>query len=180
MRVHLLALALLLSPFAACDDPGSTAPAAPFEATAPDDKTVGELSATEQEAFCNELAAHFKSQVSDASVKKLGCYLVALAFSGGNRQACEQAAQGCISDPEMSAGTADVSCDTSRVGNCTATVAELEACYSDMTSVAKSLAGRISCSTPQSDLAALSEKPASCKTVEAKCPTLFEDDTPPE
>lgn len=180
MRSCTLALALLL-PLAACDDDGggTSTPATPFEASAPDEKGIGELSTDEQVAMCNELAAYFDAEVPPASQKKLACYFFALAFTGGDRQACEQAAQGCITDPEMDAGSDEVSCNTDRLSGCAATVAEIEACFSDMTSITKSLAGRVSCSTSASDLQALSDKPASCKTVETKCPNLFEDDADP-
>jgi len=174
-----LAFALLL-PLSACDDGGgSSTPAAPFEASAPDEKGIGELSTDEQLAMCTELATYFEREVPAASQKRLACYFFALAFTGGDAQACEQAAQGCIADPEMDAGTDDVSCDTARLSGCTATVAEIEACFSDMTSVTKSLASRISCRTSASDLEGLSDRPASCTAVEAKCPALFEDDAEP-
>ena len=131
-------------------------------------------------AFCQELATFLASQISEAEMKKLGCVLLAVAFTGGNAAACNQSLQECMSSSEVTPSTEDASCDTERVQDCTATVAEMEACYEEMIGKLDSLASRASCSTSMADLQSLEQKPASCRAVEAKCPNLFEDDEPAE
>jgi hypothetical protein len=173
------ALLLVLTPLACGDDDGgSSSTAAPFESSSvPDDtRRASDLTPEEQTAFCDELATYFSSQVSNDSLHRTGCYLFAFAFSGGDRNACNQAAQSCISDSEIEANVDGPECDTSKLTDCDATVAELEACFTDGTSLVKSLASRASCSMSGADLAALDQVPASCQAIQDKCPGLMEDE----
>jgi len=169
---------LFLVPMLACGDDGggSSTPAAPFESQEEDDQVAGSLTPAEQTAFCEELLAYTEREVSQADLKKLGCYFLAIAFTGGDASQCNQAAQGCISDPETSGSDDPVECDTSRLTDCTATVGELETCYTDTITVVKTLVGSLSCNSSPAQLSALENKPASCQVVQAKCPKLFEDE----
>lgn len=189
MMKLLAASALLLSPLmsAACGDDGGgggTVTADPFQSESVEDTgtVAGELSAAERDAFCQELATYFDQQVPPATQRRITCYFLGAALSGGNREACEATAEACLDDAELEVSGTDLECDQARLDGCTATVAELQACFTDTTSVVKTIASRLSCSMSAADFQAYEDKPASCQAVEAKCPNLFvdEDDTDTE
>lgn len=173
-------LLLSLSPLflvAACgdDNGGGTTTVTPFESTATDDEAVDSLSADEQTAFCNELKAYADANLSVTEMKKLACYSFSIAFSGGDRAACQESAQACMDDPESIDVSSDASCEGNQITDCSATVAELESCYTAQVQRAKSVVSSLSCSSSPESLSSLSEPPAACNTVKEKCPKLFED-----
>lgn len=175
---RLCAALALLFPLACGDDDGSSEPAAPFESTsvADEQKVASDLSAEELTAFCDELATYFDSQISEAALKRMSCTVFAFAFSGGDSSACNQAAQACIEDATVQPDEDQVSCNQSELADCSATIAELEACFTDATTLVKQLSGRVSCSMSAATLESLGDKPASCAAVEAKCPNLAVED----
>jgi|GEM_PF-3038996 len=178
---RLLAATTLFACFtgAACGDDsggGSGTPAAPFESQEADDQVASVLTPADQTAFCQELLTYYQSEISDADMVKVGCYFLAIAFTGGDAGQCRETAEACVADPESVSSDSDVDCDTTRLADCTATVAELEGCYTDIATKLKGLASSVSCSMSASQLAAVDEKPASCAVVEQKCPKLFADE----
>ncbi len=183
MMLKLLRLSPLLAIFTtlACgDDSGNSTPAAPFESQESDEQIASGLTPAEQTAFCDELLVYFKSEISDAQLVKVGCYFLAIAFTGDDPSMCSQTAQACIADPESLSSDSSVDCDNSKLADCSATVAELEACYTDTVTKMKSIVASVSCSMSPAQMSTFDDKPASCAPVEAKCPKLFEDDAPSE
>lgn len=171
-------LPLLLLPLLACGD-DAVAPAAPLDSGVDEAATPSTLSADQRQAFCQAAATWFTTQVTQAQMKKLACYGFALAFAGqGN--ACNTFASECLASNEPFDSSTDASCDGPELDDCTATVAELETCFTDTATQLRTLTARLSCSMSASDLQGLSGKPASCAAIESKCPGLFADDAPAE
>lgn len=178
MRRILRTLALPLAicaPLAACGDDSTASPATPLQSSLSDDTQVGSLDDTQQAAFCGEVATWYASQVSVGSAKKLACYSFALAFSGGSSQACSQAASECIASDEEFTTSPAIECDTTRLEGCTATVGELESCFTATVTRVREIAASITCSMSPSELASLGTPPAACASVQSKCPQLFDD-----
>lgn len=162
-------------PFAACGDDSTASPATPLQSSLSDDTQVGSLDDTQQAAFCQEVATWYGTQVSLSSAKKLACYSFALAFSGGSSQACSQAASECIASEEEFTTSPAIDCDTTRLDGCTATVGELEGCFTATVTRVREIAASISCGMSPSTLASLGTPPAACAPVQSKCPQLFDD-----
>jgi len=176
-----LALAPLLALFA-CGDDATTSPVTPFQSALANETVVNGLDATGRTALCAEVTQWYATQVSVAQTKRLTCYSFALAFTEGSSQACNQFASECLASEEDGdiEVTADVTCDDQRLGDCTATVGELEACFTDGATRLRQVAGAISCSSTASTLSDLDTPITSCETIKAKCPGLFDDEADAE
>lgn len=172
-------LALLVPLLAACDGSDSVS-VKPFNASASDDQIVSALDSNGRTAFCQEVKAYYESEISTAMSKKIGCYSLALAFSGGDASACNQAAQACIADESGDVTAEAGDCDPQKADGCGATVSELEACYTAMIERIKLFGTKISCSVSASEIPDFDSPPAACAPVEAKCPGLIESDTEAE
>ena len=81
-RLRLSPLLAIFTTLACGDDSGNSTPAAPFESQESDEQIASGLTPAEQTAFCDELLVYFKSEISDAQLVKVGCYFLAIAFTG--------------------------------------------------------------------------------------------------
>jgi len=151
-----------------------------FSSGLPADKQLGSLTDAEKAALCQKLSDYFSQGTISKSLEEFTCRsssaLFALVLSGAQNDAdlqtaCKSAYEPCLSSPVMTSE----SCKVSETGStCTATVAEYDACMNDY---AKSLDQLITtfptCDkltlTSSSQIFALSE-PASCQTLQEKCP----------
>lgn len=143
----------------------------------PQDKPVNTLTDDEAKQLCEEL------QKDEAGLESFSCKLsgiLAVVFSGADtdakaQAACKAAYDECVAGLMTSTG----SCDAGAVnGDCTATVAELEACMNDSKAAVEAASTQIpSCDTiTLKDLMSgdttpsMEDSPASCKVIEMKCP----------
>jgi len=156
------------------DNNGTSSPPPPFESQEEGTQVVSALTPAEQTAFCTEFVGYFDAHVSDAGLIKVGCYFLGISFAQ-DAASCNELAKSCISSPDSEPSN-KVDCDSGRLADCTATVQELETCYTDTVTALKGLASTISCSMTPEQLSSLEDKPASCALVETKCPKLFEDE----
>lgn len=174
-RLAALSLALCL-PLAACGDDTKAGPATPFNASLSDETRVDQLDETQKNTLCQEAGAWYATQVSAALEKRLACYGFALAFAGGNAQACNQFANQCLASNEGLEASSEVECDLTRLEGCTATVGELETCFTETATRVRQVASALSCSSSASQLQGLDAPIAACATVKTKCPALFDEE----
>lgn len=183
--LRLSALALLI-PAAACgDDDGgggvNIPPPQPFESAQPNDTPANELTPAEQTAFCGEALAYFNASIPPAAFKELSCTMTGFAFAAFSGTSCSELRSQCLaSDESFQFDTYE--CDTSKLATCTATIGEVEACYTASVEAVAQIAPLVSCNMNEDTLADFEDEPASCATVRTKCPDLFEseDDQPIE
>ncbi|WP_437762554.1 hypothetical protein WMF27_45720 [Sorangium sp. So ce281] len=123
-----------------------------------DGKQLDELTAAESQQVCADLAGSIELSKEDS------CEVIGLGNTilGGD---CETFKEQCISAPEDPESIG--SCDPSEFAGCTATVAEMKACMTAMTSAMRAL-------TCESSIADLAQQPAACAVVNEKCPELGE------
>ncbi|WP_437914177.1 hypothetical protein WME73_49685 [Sorangium sp. So ce302] len=154
-RMKLLGLVMAGLALAACggDDDGGDGGQSGGDL---DSKQLGELTAAESQAVCDDIAGSFEISKEDM------CDLEGLSatFAGED---CEAAKAECISSPAEPEPTG--SCDTSGFAGCTATVAELKGCITATTNLLKAI-------TCESSLEDLAQQPAACAAVSEKCPEL--------
>jgi hypothetical protein len=112
--------------------------------------------------------------------------IAAAAELGGSELACKTAYDLCI-DMELEFDIEDFfSCDdfiddSDEIGDCDATVGDIDACIKDTLAVLEDIADSISCSdTSPEDLEDMMdmEEPASCETLEDKCPDMDDIEIP--
>ncbi len=183
--LRLSALAFLM-PVAACGDDGGGSginipPPQPFQSEQPDSTPANELTPAQQTAFCAESLAYFNASIPPAEFKKLTCAMTGFALGALTGASCNEIRSQCLaSDEEVAFDLGD--CDTSKLANCTATIAEVEACYTDSVEALADIAPHIGCNMSEETLQGYGEDPASCVPVRTKCPDLFEseDDAPIE
>lgn len=147
--------------------------------------SAGELSADQEDAMCSAYESYASSQVSESEAEELGCTLsgvMGAAFAQPEtdeeaQQACTTAYDDCMNSDEE--GGEEGTCQFRDVSeDCTATVAEIEACKE--VQYAKSIeALRAMPSCDELTLEDLqaddgeSETPTECQPVEEKCSELL-------
>lgn len=152
-------------------------------------KNIESLSDSEVQALCEA----YEDAVSGLVTKEVSCKIGALAAAAfGGAEACDAAYQQCLSQPGEAPSGIDNTCqiDEDKVADCPdVTVGEMEACMNDaiaLSNQAYAALDDLSCEDGLSGTEGLSgldaETPASCKTIQDKCPELMEssDSTAPE
>jgi len=152
----------------------------------PGTSVLGTLSDGDAQKLCTEAGAFlsggsFKTTFSDFSCKAAGieATFAAMAKTDADLQAsCKTAYDACVAMP--SDPTSMLMCDKRPTAACTATVAEYSACLNDTTGFLTTADASLpSCSSLTmanlaTSLAAFgqlqSSEPASCKTLDQKCP----------
>lgn len=184
--LRMSALAFLI-PVAACgdDDNGgggvNIPPPQPFESEQSNDTQANALTPAEQAAFCAEAFEYFNASIPPTAMKELNCTMTGFAFAAFGAGACTELRADCLaSDEEFTFDSYE--CDTAKLATCTATVNEIEACYTASVEALAQIAPLISCNMNEETLADFEDEPAACATVRTKCPDLFEseDDEPIE
>jgi hypothetical protein len=182
MRV--ITLALILS---ACGSDGGSG-SATFTTSVPSATPLNMLSSSQLQTLCNDLKSFAMSSSVYADAKDAGCRLagmIAAALSGKTtdsdlQAACTTAYNQCKSAPVDSGTMTDtgLAC-TAAPPTCTATVGEVTTCLNDEFSQLGQLLKSIpSCSQltkaylngDAGIVGGSNEAPASCKSLEAKCP----------
>jgi hypothetical protein len=146
-------------------------------------KKVGDLSESEARALCRQIEGKFAR--IGAAQTELVCVAQAAALSGGDAARCESSADQCrMQDAEALAldcdgedgetGGVSTECDDVTVG-------ELNDCIEASAKALEAISKMVTCETDVSELGDLStsyETPASCTSIEAKCPDVAVMGTP--
>lgn len=163
MRVRsVVVAALCFGVLAACGDD---------EGGVPSNKKVSELTPAQWTSWCEANAGAFAKDVKQAS-----CTMAGLSVKQSGQGTCEAARDACLAkDVEgIDCKSAPVARDGG-VGNCSATVGEMQKCYDDLVAAIRPVLSGLSCSSNLIDLASKLQslgnlEPASCKAVASKCP----------
>lgn len=167
----MLALAL-----AACKAPGPA-----FDSGLPPGKQADALTPAEQVQLCEAQDAHAQGLIDDVQLEAAICTIYAIGFALADDQsvaACVRVRDACVAEPDAPGeGTCDLGIDWTR---CTATVAELEACYDEYGRASAAQLRSYSCdrmaeyavSPPSGDLPPLG---AACSRAQSECPSVLGD-----
>jgi len=157
----------------------------------PADTQLSAVTAADRQKLCDFAEAQMDVSKEDAC-KATGVAMAAFGMVGGSatdatlQAACKAAYDSCMQSSGTTSGESTCNTTTPIEGTCTATVGELESCMKDEAAQAKSaMAAMPSCDkltvSSLADLGSIStETPASCNTVNTKCPGVGEltgDDT---
>ncbi|WP_438040992.1 hypothetical protein [Sorangium sp. So ce128] len=159
-RMKLLGLLMAGLALAACggDDDGGNGDTGGQSGGDLDGKQLGQLTAADSQALCQDLAA-------SVTVTKEDLCEVAGAFAGAFGGDCEATKAECMSEPDQpSQGGGE--CSTEGFAGCTATVAEYKACVKAQADAVKA----ITCATPPDTSG---EPPAGCAALSEKCPEVL-------
>ncbi len=156
-------------------------------------RTLASLSDSEATGYCHDLQNYFTSSLAPAEMKEVSC-VIAASFAQFEqdlqtaRSKCAEIYNQCVAAdaPDggglvFDAGPSPDSCTNAKAnfGDCTATVGDVNACEQDEVSVEKSLLRQAPafCNTLQQTDAGIgyahTELPASCASLQAKCPNAF-------
>jgi Protein of unknown function (DUF1566) len=183
MKIGLLA-GLLIGFVSSCSST-PTAHLGGFSSSIDGGTEFGQLTQPQLQTFCNEVDSFDTSSGQDADLQKLLCLLsgvfaaeVASPLTDANvRSACTAAYNQCLAQPLTQTFTCPT---TASLAGCTATVAEYSACINDdakaeiMEVQALPSCGNLTVASLQPEAGAPPNValPASCQTVEQKCPNL--------
>lgn len=175
----------------ACSSGGSSGNQTSFSSGLAKDAPLGGLSDADVSKLCDAIGNYY---TTDPALAGSRCHIagvaaagLAAAFGGAAtdadlQKACSDAESACKKAPPSNADAGASTC-TKPTGTCTATVGEFEACVTDSTAAVNSvLANLPSCATiTKADLGSAAasdgggtttrETPASCATVDQKCPS---------
>lgn len=144
-------------------------------------KQADQLDPTEQAQLCEAATAYGEQVITEAELKRSLCTAQAIAFAllqDGSVETCVLLRDGCLDAPEETTGGTEM-CDLGiDWANCTATVAEIEACYEEYTKQSDAALGSLSCDKmaeykadpPSSESPPLGE---ACSRAKAKCPSVI-------
>jgi hypothetical protein len=176
----------LVGPVAGCGSSGSSG-----VTSVPGTKTLKDLTPAELATLCSDSASYFRTHVT-GTCKLAGFFTAALAaefdttMTDAQLQAlCNQSVASCNSGAGADAGASSQTCEAPPA-TCTATVSEYSACVTDDATAINSAFGSIpacssltraslNASTADAGSGSTSTPPASCTTLETKCPGFFQD-----
>jgi hypothetical protein len=166
--------------FAACDDGGSDS-----ITSVDSSKKVEDLSGEELQQLCEDYTDALVKAVSQEFFCTMGA-IAASAELGGSELACDIAYDTCIDmefelDIEEFFSCDDFIGDSDDVGDCDATVGEVDTCVQDLLKTFEDIADSISCADNSSDdLEDILdfENPASCEALGDDCLDLDDIDIP--
>jgi hypothetical protein len=158
-------------------------------------KKAADLSEADAQQYCRDALAYQKSQINEVDSKRYTCAAIGAVIASFSaktdeeaKAACIKSRDECIAKPSSSEGDAGAEKDPCAnakkdLGNCTATVAEINQCTADQVDAYKAVVNQDPCASAtaakpdggQSSGATLAE-PASCKALKEKCPALYGDD----
>lgn len=169
----------------ACSGGGGGSTGSPGLTTSvPPSKEVGQLTTEESKQYCTDLG-NFVNASLDPIRKKTSCLREATQAMRGStteselRSKCSTAYQECMNKPAAAGATIDVGDCSKNVGQCKATVAEVNKCFEDYVGVATSLSSQLDgvCSAIQLDgggapSSQSTSPPQSCTAISQKCPGI--------
>jgi len=146
---------------------------------------VAEIDEGDLQAVCDALEATFVDALPEAELLAFTCAAQALFFgllSEMNPEAgCQMAYDACVADPEgLMTEENDDPCPLVEQPECTATLAEIEACISDGLQAIVAFNDVFECALlnelEADPMAGMDEGSPACDALEAKCPGLLDDD----
>jgi hypothetical protein len=154
-------------------------------------KQLGSLTQQEATQYCNDANAYASSALSADDIKKATCNVSAAFGTFGAtseedaKAKCEDAYKQCVasSAPAETGGKECATASLDAVKGCTATVAELNQCEADQIAALKALAAKgdpcpnIQFGADAGPSSSSSTQPASCASLQEKCPNLFKSDS---
>lgn len=154
-----LALSAVLPLFAACG----------FSSGLPGDLQGKDMSPAENKAFCEAQASYVSDALGEDGSVKFVCLLggaFAGMLSGGGVEACEKAYDDCMAEPAKPSESGS-ECPGESTPDCTATVAEMEACVVEQTSTIEDKLDGATCASVMSDATLLTPGPK-CQLIKDK------------
>lgn len=159
-------------------------------------KKATDLSEADAQQYCRDTLAYQKSQISEADTKRYTCAAIGAAVASFTaktdeeaKAACVKSRDECIAKPSSSsqgdAGPEKDPCANAKkdLGNCTATVAEINQCTADQIEAYKAVVNQDPCASATAakpdggqPTGASVPEPASCKVLKEKCPALYGDE----
>lgn len=147
----------------------------PVDSGLPDERKGSELSDAEAKQLCEARADHAAALISEDDAKHQACTFGGLVVAGGSVETCKTFYDMCIKmdfeeDPEP-AGECMLGFELS---TCEATIAEIEACFTEEDDANAAAFKSISCNDAATtgDPNPPQAGPA-CSTAQAKCPGIF-------
>jgi hypothetical protein len=161
------------------DDKGGSGGSTTVDSGVAEDKVANQLTDQEAKQVCESVGKAAEAALSGADAQKATCGFTAYtlaSFTGGDdpAAACKMAYDECLKAPQESTGG---EC-TNPTATCTATVGEIEKCFTDTLSQLKALFSTLpGCDDVGKDVTPPSQgtSPASCKVVQEKCPEVLSD-----
>lgn len=173
----------------ACGGDESNGGADPDDVTSVDsDKKVSDLSDSEAKEYCEDGQSFAEGEYAKFDMKKITCGLIAQAFAGSGAEtdeeakaACRDALESCLQQPDEPTPPSEDDCSSfaTDAKECSATVGEVNKCYTDQINQLKALEGKDFCAEAKATSSETPdigfEQPASCKAIATKCPSLAGD-----
>jgi hypothetical protein len=147
-----------------------------------DDKVANQLTDQEAQRVCESVGKAAEAALGGAEAQKATCGFTAYtlaSFAGGDdpAAACKMAYDECLKAPQDTTGG---EC-TNPTSTCTATVGEIEKCFTDTLSQLSQLLSTLpGCDDVGKDVTPPSTEgtsPPSCEVVQEKCPEVLSDMT---
>jgi hypothetical protein len=145
----------------------------PFETDLPDDTSLGELTEEQYRQYCEQALEYI---VTRALVPGCQYYAATYALELGSAALCPTLLSVCLGmEPEEVQAQLGIESDCTKPEDCTATVAEMEACVNDLAAEAEQALDTAPQCSELTDTTVLEPPtqpptPASCAVVEAACP----------
>lgn len=193
MRISMVLAGLVAFSAVACggssdDGDGKSGGGSPTVTTnIPGDTQGNELTDTQTKELCDAAAKAAESAFSGPELKAASCgmsaYFQATLLQAADK--CQEFYDACMKTPEEpTPNDPDVDSCTKPSSSCKATVAEMQACWSDaFAQVKTSLANLPGCEDVGKEVTEPTtndELPASCKVVQEKCPEALDTAQTPE
>ncbi len=140
----------------------------PVDSGLPADKKVSELSDSEAEQLCEARADHQAGLISESEAKRAGCTIGGL-FTG-TVEGCEEFVKACLDAPSETDPGQPGTCTLGFNATCEATVADVEACLTDLNVASADALKSISCSDLENMSTGEPSSPASCSSISSTCP----------
>lgn len=138
-------------------------------------KQLKDLSSAElYQVLCTDTGAYITAQMDDDTIMSMSCTMIAAIAAEMAPDQCPATFSECMKQSPSSQSD-QCTADTSSVADCTATVSQYNTCVHESVAAMKTIAsvGAKACTDPTA-LDAVSDKPASCATIEQLCPGVAE------
>jgi hypothetical protein len=137
--------------------------------------SVENLTQAESKSLCEKWEGKAESAFDG---QHFGCVMAGMMSGLGDATLCQTAYDACMEQP-YEAEPSDCADSYTTTSDCpNITVGEVETCMQDQLDAISAAVSGLSCDTPPEDLEGLGESmdtvPASCKTIEEKCPAFFD------
>ena len=177
MRPRALAILALICALACTSDPG-------VDSGLPASKPADQLAKGEQDQLCEAAEAYYRERISAGEYKRIYCVSAAVNVSLAIDQSiavCVEFRDDCLGkplDPDVAAEYDTATCDLGIDWTlCTATVGDIEACFSEYFDASADLFASYSCDRMAEYIdnppeAADVETGPACQTAHASCPSL--------